>query len=134
MSFGFPAYYKIARPLRGTRKSAREAAVYAFEKLGWRYLETPEGGYQVDIGWNILSWGERIIVSFQEPDAITIESKGVLITQCLDWGKNKTNVKQFLTHFEEKEHSDSLIEPIEPTYLDANQKTPVERIIESEDK
>ncbi|MDM7923501.1 MAG: hypothetical protein QUS14_14480 [Pyrinomonadaceae bacterium] len=116
----------------GSRQAAREAALSAFEKLGWNYMERPDGGFQVDIGVNLLSWGERFTISLHEPTTITIESKCILVTQCLDWGKNKANVKQFLAHFEAIENRASLKYPIEPTYLDENQKTPVERIIETE--
>jgi hypothetical protein len=133
MAFGFPAYYKITFPFIGPRQATKEAAAYAFGVLGWNYFESANGDYLVEFGGTLWSWGERLTVSFDGPDTVTVESKCVMVTQCVDWGKNKQNVKQFLAHFEGKQHRDALSPPLDPVYLDENEKTPVERIIHTAD-
>ncbi len=129
MAFGFPAKYSETVEYPGaTRDAFRDAAVYAFEILGWEYVESSAGDHVVTMGMSLNSWGERFTVSFQRPGFVLIESR-CFMPQMVDWGKNRNNVKQFLTHFEGRLTRNILDPKPEPEHFDANGRTPVGRII-----
>ena len=45
---------------------------------------------------SLLSWGEKVIITFLSDDSIAVTSKCAFPGQCLDWGKNKANIKKFI--------------------------------------
>ena len=96
MSFGFPAYY--VEKISGIDASVPLLKVvrYAVNSLDWTIETDSEGIIIAKIGFNIWSWGERVEIDFFMQDEITIKSSCVRFTQCIDWGKNKRNVKKFV--------------------------------------
>jgi hypothetical protein len=127
MSFGFPAYYRVKRSLINSRHATKDAVIYSLGVLGWEYTEA-NGIFVVKV-----SRAERMIISVDEPNTITIESKCKVPMQCFDWGQNKKNVEQFLVHFDGKEQREAKL-PNEPNYLDAAGKSPIERLIDTKDE
>ena len=100
MAIGFPAKYS-------TRSSHSFAEYGAFSKVmknaletkGWKLLKEDEERYQIIAqipasGSMIL--GELCKIQFDTTQYI-IESRCILFTQFVDFGKNKKNVKSFLS-------------------------------------
>lgn len=54
-----------------------------------------ENVIEYSTGTNFFSWGEKIIILFQD-EIVSVRSKCKLPTQILDWGKNKKNVKNII--------------------------------------
>ena len=129
MAFGFPAKYSETVEYPGaTRDAVRNAAAYAFDILGWEYVESSSGDFVVRTGINLNSWGERFTVSLLEPGCVMVESR-CLFFQVFDWGDNKRSVERFLAHFEGRLTRNILEPKPEPEHFDANGRTPVGRII-----
>jgi hypothetical protein len=126
MAFGFPASFQIERELAGSRQNARGAVIHALDVLQWPYQMEGKDIFRVSLAANILSWGENVVVSL-EPGIVKIKSICKLPTQVFDWGRNKQNVKQFLTYFEPSEIRNQQIENAEP-FLDLTGNTPLERV------
>ena len=127
MAFGFPARFEIKRDLAGSRESAREAVRHAFDVLGWSYTSDGPDRFRATIGVNFSSWGEAFTVTLQE-GAIRVESACTMPMQIFDWGKNKQNVDQFLTHFVPAESRNQKLETT-PTSHDETGNTPLERAL-----
>jgi hypothetical protein len=103
MAFGFPAYHQEEHDYRGcTRGELMGAALDALDELGWGGKDV--GGWQVlgSTGVSFWSWGERITIKVRPGPALFIRSHCSLPTQCIDWGRNRENVRRFL---DEVEHS-----------------------------
>ena len=67
-------------------------AAHACIKLGWRYALMRENEFSAQTSTNLASWGENVWITFED-------NKARIISQCatkqvIDWGKNKTNVRQ----------------------------------------
>lgn len=129
MAFGFPAYHCVRLSLLGSRQAARDAVVFSLDAAGWRYSEVSDGVFKAKVGLNGWSWGERLTVTLEEPNHITIESKCVYPLQCLDWGKNKQNVDLFLVHFEAREMR-NVKNSTEPDYIDSAGRSPLRALVE----
>lgn len=129
MSFGFPASYETQRDLTGTRQAAREAVVYTFQVLGWQYEMENQDVFRAKIPISGSSWGESFTVSLARPGVAEIRS-ACRFPQVFDWGKNKLNVAEFLAHFGPKELREGKLEYKEPTYLDEEGRTPIDRVLE----
>lgn len=101
MSFGFPAYC-TERYTPGSESVTvlQSAAHAAIKSLGWKLRS--EQGEQITATTSISlwSWGERVELRFSADGSLAVTSKCSLPTQCLDWGKNKTNVRKFLEQLE----------------------------------
>lgn len=132
MAFGFPASYETEEELTASRSTARDAVVYAFEMLGWRFVNPELDVFVANVGGSAFSWGERMIISLSDPGKIRMKSSCFL--QLFDWGKNKRNVTDFLTHFSGRLLRDNLIGEKEPMYLDESGNTPIDRVIGELDK
>jgi hypothetical protein len=131
MTLGLPAYYLAERELVGSRQNARSAAMHAFEVLGWRHEMTDVNTFRVTFPPNVFSWGETLTVWMDE-GSVRIKSICNFPTQVFDWGKNKRNVTQFLTHFAPAEFRNHKLETT-PDFLDESGATPLERVFSDRD-
>jgi hypothetical protein len=94
MAFGFPAYH--TEELSGTPDAPfREAVLNAVRALGWSPQKKSEDAITASTSINIWSWGEKVTVEFHREGA-TVTSRCAMFTQCVDWGRNKSNVRKFL--------------------------------------
>ncbi len=99
MAFGFPAYHvegvTLPQPLTD------EWLAYVVRSLGWTFsgripnARAPLGWvWRVGSGMNLMSWGEDLTLMLHAPQHVEIRSECTLPTQCIDWGRNETNVKR----------------------------------------
>lgn len=132
MALGFPASYKEEIDLTACREIARDAAVYAFQALGWAFEVESFDRFSAKVPISASSWGETITVSLETPGAITIRSV-CRVPQFFDWGKNKRNVEEFVAHFAPKERREAQLHGTEPEFFDSHGKTPLERAIDEID-
>ncbi len=101
MSFGFPAYFTQHLSREGApAETLRSAARDALDALGWHVREERADQIVASTSLNIRSWGERVILSFPSDGSISVTSRCALPTQCVDWGKNKSNVQRFVAQFD----------------------------------
>ena len=96
MAFGFPAYHTehysagagISTDLRGAVKSA-------LTEISWSIREESSGQIIALTSISLLSWGEKVLINFLPDNSISVTSKCHL-WQCVDWGKNQSNVQRFM--------------------------------------
>jgi hypothetical protein len=100
VAFGFPAQHRESIDLEIDRVLAREAICEAFEDLEWPYQLLELNYYSAWVPMSGESWGETIEVSLLSEGVMETISAGRLITQWLDLGKNRRNVKLFSRLFE----------------------------------
>jgi hypothetical protein len=103
MSFGFPAYHQQAETFNLPNGDLAALIRSALEELGWKITADSPSYFEASVMFNLWSWGEKISVSI-EGLTVEIVSKGVMPTQCLDWGKNKKNVTVLLNTLRKLEH------------------------------
>jgi hypothetical protein len=97
MAFGFPAYYTERYSAAADKSADLSVAVRAaLNALSWSIREEASDQIVASTGVNIRSWGEKMFVRFLPDRSISVTSKCALPTQCIDWGKNKANVRKFL--------------------------------------
>ena len=128
MAFGFPASYETQLDRLGSRHAAREATVYAFDLLGWKYEILSVDIFRATVPITPLGWGEIFVVSLETPDLVEIRSSCRYPLQFFDWGKNCRNVDEFLSHFSGKELRETMLPQSEPRYLDEAGNSPVDRL------
>jgi hypothetical protein len=96
VAFGFPAYHEeiITFPTAVTH----DWVVYACQVAGLgvaRWGHGVQGGaWHVTSPTSFFSWGETMRITPLAPNVLRIRSECGLPTQCIDWGKNETNVKK----------------------------------------
>ena len=95
MSFGFPAYYREELILSDTIKF-RELLEKALANLSYPILKKSKDQIILKVDWSVWSWGERINIDFSRPGVVTITSECAFPLQCIDYGKNKENVKKLI--------------------------------------
>ena len=104
MAFGFPAYHTehysagagISTDLRGAVRSA-------LKEISWSIREEASGQIIASTNISLLSWGEKVLITFLPDNSISVTSKCSYPLQCVDWGKNKTNVERFMANI--KKHA-----------------------------
>jgi len=97
MAFGFPAYH--TEELTGTPGPVfRNALLEAIHALRWSVRDETETEITASTGVSFWSWGEKILVRLHEHGA-TVTSRCALVTQCFDWGKNRSNVRKLFAEF-----------------------------------
>ena len=100
MAFGFPAYYTERYSPDTTRSADLVAAVkQSLAALSWSVREESHDQIVASTSMNFRSWGKKVLISFLPDKSISITRKCSLPTQCFDWGKNKANLKRFMTEF-----------------------------------
>lgn len=96
MTFGFPAYHTSEHPILPDEAGAeRDAVRAALQSLSWTFRSENDGEILASTGLNMKSWGERISIRFQG-GAIVVTSRCAMPAQCVDWGRNKSNVERFI--------------------------------------
>jgi hypothetical protein len=96
MAFGFPARASDAQRYAGSHEAIGRAAIEAFKSLGWTYTGSVPGELRASVGISLWSWGERVRVVIGEGGLVSIESRGAMPLQWLDWGRNGRNCRAFL--------------------------------------
>jgi hypothetical protein len=133
MAFGFPAYHTETIELAASRQAAREAVIYVFDALEWRYEFLHPDLYRVVRPMNPFTWGETVTVSLETPGVVVIESKCVFPLQIIDWGANKRNVPTFVERFTLKSTRDLKIGGEEPIAFDKRGRTPLDRVLNEDE-
>ena len=101
MTFGFPAYHTESYSAGAAGADLRVAARETLAALSWSLREETADGIVASTSANLRSWGEKVVITFAPDKSVSVTSKCALATQCLDWGKNKTNVGKFMTEFKQ---------------------------------
>ena len=97
MAFGFPPRYTETFRPNDSTVDVQVAVRAALDALSWAWRQTPDGSITVSRGVNALTWGETISISFHPDGDVSVASRCSFQLQCCDWGRNKANVRQFLT-------------------------------------
>jgi hypothetical protein len=95
MAFGFPAYFEASIHYSGSPNQIPDAVRQALNTLGWHFLELKPNQWQAKVGLNLYSWGEKFLVDDQENGNLKVKSNCIFPLQCIDWGKNRRNVRRF---------------------------------------
>ena len=90
MSFGFPAYHRKEISHAFDLAEAKNRTMQAASILGWQLQQEPNEDLVFRSGCNLRSWGEVVKIHFQ-PHRVVVHSQCRLITQCFDWGRNRSN-------------------------------------------
>lgn len=96
MAFGFPAYHTESYSAGGSLTESRVAVKKALDSLSWPIREETTMSILASTSVNVRSWSEKVLISFLPDGTFSVTSKCCLPTQCLDWGKNKANVRRFM--------------------------------------
>ena len=99
MAFGFPAYHTECYSADNATPDLRKAARETLAVLSWSVCEETDDRIVASTTMSIRSWGEKVLINFLPGNSICVTSKCALPTQCLDWGKNKANVVEFMAEF-----------------------------------
>ena len=99
MAFGFSPKYEQEISITGIDLTrAYVQAVETAKELGWSAEFYSKTGFIAYTSFSMLSWGEEIRVIFTN-DTIRLKSE-CLGSQIYDWGKNKNNIRQFISKFQ----------------------------------
>ena len=129
MAFGFPASYETEIEVTGSHMEIRDAIENSFELLGWEFSsDDTRSFFTARVPPSLTSWREFFTVSLAKQPLITLGSKCWQF-QLFDWGKNKRNVELFLEIFPARLSRVSALSDQAPVYLDADGRTPIERLI-----
>jgi len=133
MSFGFPASSTGSQTFNLGQRELLDVVSQAFSNLGWSYASPLPNQFLARISPGIWSWGEKMSVEISYNGNVTAKSECLLITQCLDWGKNGRNVRAFFNEVSRlaSMHPSAKL-PI--AAYDDNKMTPVERVIKEGDR
>ncbi len=97
MAFAFPAYHTDKFVAPSPDVNLVKLTQTAVQHLGWILIRQNRDSIVYSTRRRMVSRCERVTIQFHEADrSLSIESKCVLLTQCLDWGKNRKNVEVFL--------------------------------------
>jgi acetamidase/formamidase len=102
MAFGFPAYHTERYTGAGNAEDMRAAARSTLKELAWAIRDERSDGITASASISLMSWGERIVVTFLPDGSISVTSKCAWPLQCVDWGKNKTNVRKFMSEIRKR--------------------------------
>lgn len=97
MVFAFPAYHSDKFVAPSPEVNLVRLSQAAVQHLGWILVSQSRDSIVYSTRKRLVSRCERVTIQFIEADhSLTIVSRCVLPTQCLDWGKNRKNVTVFL--------------------------------------
>jgi hypothetical protein len=133
MAFGFPAYSVGSQKYNLSRPDLTSVVGESMDRLGWRYERPSPNMFVARNTVNPWSWGEKIAVEISDEGVLTAKSECLLVTQCLDWGKNRRNVRAF---FAEVSRGVSAREALRSPVASSDEEslTPVERVIKGGEK
>ncbi|KAB2848387.1 MAG: hypothetical protein F9K44_10990 [Hyphomicrobiaceae bacterium] len=97
MAIGLPARARDAQRFTGSHEEIGRAAIEVFKELGWTYTGSVPAELRASVGMSLWSWGERVQVLIGEDGLVSIESRGAMPMQWLDWGRNARNCQAFLS-------------------------------------
>lgn len=100
MSFGFPAYFTESRTLPRLYGELPSIVASALNNLGWYYEAVSENSFRARVNAGLASFGENVLITILPGGVVMVNSKCDFPFQCLDWGKNKQNVKAFFSQLE----------------------------------
>ena len=96
MAFGFPAYHTENYTLNDGTSNLRASVKSALKAVSWSIRKESPDTIVASTSLSLLSWGERVIITFLSDESITVTSKCTWPIQCFDWGKNKANIKKII--------------------------------------
>jgi hypothetical protein len=96
VAFGFPAKYTGQYKVRKKPDDLRQVICDSIEMLGWEVVGEDQGNVYGVAGTDLLSWGEKITINYSNQDFLEITSACSSSMQFIDWGKNSSNVKEFI--------------------------------------
>jgi hypothetical protein len=129
MAIGLPARFSDTVALSVPRETARIAAEYALEALGWPFEHVDRDNFVATVWPSMSSWGERVEISLGSPAVLEIRSYGLNPFQIFDWGKNARNVRAFIEIFEAKAAREGKTHPEERVHFDKERRTPTDRAL-----
>lgn len=101
MSFGFPAYYTARHAsINKQGVNLRSAVLDAVKALGWQVRDEQENEITAFARMSLWSWGELVQFTFPADGSMSVTSKCSWPLQCVDWGKNKANVRKLLAQLD----------------------------------
>jgi hypothetical protein len=122
VAFGFPAYHTEVFSEIARAADRRELALEALDLLGWPAREESEDTITASVGVSLWSWSEKLAIRILPNRGLSITSKCALPTQCIDYGKNKSNVQKLISELRrlswlrQLEHDDAA--PVDSAALD----------------
>lgn len=132
MMFGFPASYEIDIEVTGSRSDIREAMERTFDLLDWKFTADEERNlFTARVTPNLSWFAQNFVVSFAEEPVVNIRSSCRF--QLFDWGQNRRNVNRFLKIFSSRLNWIASLAGPPPTYLDRDERSPIERVIDNPD-
>ena len=97
MAFGFPAYhtelYKSDKDNIDLLNKIKEGIM----SLGWKVSSQTSNKIIGSTSVSLMSWGEKLEIVKTDKNSCTITSKCSLPIQCVDYGKNKSNVMKLIS-------------------------------------
>ena len=96
MAFGFPAYHTENYSLNDGPSNLRATVKLALNAVSWSIRKESPDTIVASTSLSLLSWGERVIITFLSDGSIAVTSECTWPIQCFDWGKNKANIKKFI--------------------------------------
>lgn len=109
MAFAFPAYHTESISADVSHAEMLATVKNALGALSWSINEETTERIIASSSINLLSWGEKIIINILPDKKISVTSKCIFPLQCLDWGKNKANVRKFISEL--RKHVQQTIAP-----------------------
>jgi hypothetical protein len=97
MAFGFPAHHTERYTGTGKAEDVRAAVRSTLNELTWSIRDERSDAITATASISQMSWGDRIVVNFLPDGLISVTSKCAYPLQCIDWGKNETNVRRFMS-------------------------------------
>jgi rhomboid protease GluP len=100
MAFGFPPKHSESFQIENLdQEHILLFAIESAKRLKWDVSFVNENGFMAYTSFSMLSWSEEISISVVE-NTLVMDSACTSI-QLFDWGKNKKNLKLFLSTFED---------------------------------
>ncbi|MEO0413831.1 MAG: hypothetical protein AAF226_02635 [Verrucomicrobiota bacterium] len=97
MAFGFPAYHTGTFSLSDEAAADWRGVIKAvIHRLGWKVSVESDDTVYGTVSTSMSSWGEQLAITCPDGKTLSITSKCAAVTQCVDWGKNKSNVNALL--------------------------------------
>jgi hypothetical protein len=78
-----------------SQEEITEAVKATLESL-WGCRKKAPGVFESDVGFSLVSWGERVTVDVRKEGIVEIASESKLPTTLVDWGKNLENLSKVL--------------------------------------
>jgi hypothetical protein len=95
MSFGFPAYSNGSRHFNLDPQTLADLVSETLRVLRWPYQNPSPIKFVANISVSLWSWGERLSVDIAHDGTVTARSECAFPIQCIDWGRNGSNLRSF---------------------------------------